>query len=163
MLTSLRWRLLASYLTIIVVGVVTLFDSTGWIANAFFRADIREILAQKGSTETGIEALNAAFSQSVQNALLLAAVASLATALIVSVFVSGRLAQPLHQVVEAANRIAGGNYDEKVQTSPVKEIAELADAFNRMAVNLKNNERLRRELVADLAHELRTPPHCYQG
>lgn len=163
MLTSLRWRLLSSYLVIIVVGVVTLFGAATWIANAFFRADIRKILAEKGDSEAGIETLNAAFSQGVQNALLVAALASLVAAIIISVFVSGRLARPLHELVQAANRIAGGHYQEKVRTSSVKEIAELAAAFNQMAESLQYNERLRRELVADLAHELRTPLTAIEG
>jgi light-regulated signal transduction histidine kinase (bacteriophytochrome) len=67
---TLRWRLLASYLVIIVVGVVTLFGAAIWIANAFFRANIQTILAEKGNTPAGIEALNAAFNSGVQNALL---------------------------------------------------------------------------------------------
>ncbi len=47
MLISLRWRLFASYFIIIVVGVLTLFGAASLIGNAFFRADIRDILAQK--------------------------------------------------------------------------------------------------------------------
>lgn len=163
MLTSLRWRLFISYFVIIVVGVITLFGAASWIASVFFRADIRDILAEKGNTEAGIETLNAAFGQSVQNALMVAALASLVAAVIVSVFVSGKLAQPLHEMIRAANRIASGHYEEKVHVSTIKEIAELAAAFNQMATSLENNERLRRELVADLAHELRTPLTTIEG
>ncbi len=71
MLISLRWRLFASYFIIIVVGVLTLFSAASLIANAFFRADIRDILAEKGSSEAGIEALNTAFNNGVQNLSLI--------------------------------------------------------------------------------------------
>src|SRR5689334_16312655 len=110
MLTSLRWRLFVSYFVIIVVGVITRFGAASWIASVFFRAAIRILLAEKGSTEAGIETLNAAFGQCVQNALLVAALASLVAAVIVSVFVSGKLAQPLHEVIRGASGIASGNY-----------------------------------------------------
>jgi histidine kinase len=163
MLMSLRWRLFASYLVIILVGVVTLFGAASWVASTFFRANIRTILAEKGNSETGVEALNTAFNNGVQNSLLVAALASLVAAIVVSIFVSGRLAQPLHELLRAANRIACGHYEEKVRAPAITEIAELAAAFNQMAANLQHNEKLRQELVSDLAHELRTPLTAIEG
>lgn len=163
MLISLRWRLFLSYFMIIVVGVVTLFLAASWIANAFFQTDIRRILAEKGNSEAGIEALNTAFDRGVQNSLLVAGLTSLVAAIVISIFVSGKLAQPLHELVSAANRIASGHYEEKVQAPSIKEIAELAAAFNQMAASLEQNEKLRREMVADLAHELRTPLTAIEG
>jgi histidine kinase len=163
MLLTLRWRLFISYFIIIVVGVVTLFGAASWIAHAFFQADIRTILTEKGNSEAGIQALNTAFNNGVQNSLLVAAVASILAAIGISIFVSGRLTQPLHEMVRAANRIAAGHYEEKVRAPSVKEIAELAAAFNQMASSLEQNEKLRREMVADLAHELRTPLTAIEG
>ncbi|NWJ94912.1 MAG: HAMP domain-containing protein [Chloroflexi bacterium] len=163
MLTSLRWRLFSSYLIIILVGVITLFGAASLIATTFFRANIRTILAEKGSSEAGIEALNLAFNSGVQNSLLIAVLASLLAALAISLFVSGRLAQPLNRIIRAANRIASGYYAERVQAPTIKEIAELASAFNQMAASLEQNEKLRREMVADLAHELRTPLTAIEG
>ncbi|HEX2910142.1 MAG TPA: HAMP domain-containing sensor histidine kinase [Chloroflexia bacterium] len=163
MLISLRWRLFASYFAIIIVGVITLFATASLIAGAFFQADIKTILAEKGNSEAGVEALNAAFNSGVHNSLLVAAVASLLAALVISIFVSGRLSQPLHEMIIAANRIASGHYEEKVKAPSVKEVAELAAAFNQMAISLEHNERLRRELVSDLAHELRTPLTAIEG
>ncbi len=163
MLLSLRWRLFASYFIIIMVGVTTLFGAASWIAHSFFQADIRTILAEKGNSEAGIEALNTAFNNGVQNSLLVAAVASILAAIGISIFVSGRLTQPLHEMVRAANRIASGHYEDKVRAPTIKEIAELAAAFNQMANSLEYNEKLRREMVADLAHELRTPLTAIEG
>jgi histidine kinase len=160
---SLRWRLFASYFIIILVGVATLFASASWIAHTFFQADIRTILAEKGNSEAGIEALNVAFNNGVQNSLLVAGLTSLIAAIVISIFVSGRLIQPLHEMVRAANRIASGHYEEKVHAPAIKEIAELAAAFNQMALSLEHNEKLRREMVADLAHELRTPLTAIEG
>jgi histidine kinase len=160
---TLRFRLFLSYLVIILVGVITLFGAASWIAGVFFQANIQTILAEKGNTPTGIAALNEAFNDGVHNSLLIAAIASLIAAIIISVFVSARLARPLHEMVNAANRLASGHYEEKVLAPPIHEIAELAAAFNQMAESLQHNEKLRREMVSDLAHELRTPLTVIEG
>jgi histidine kinase len=162
-MVSLRSRLFISYLLIILVGVSTLFIAASLISGAFFRADIRSILSEKGSSEESVIALNDAFNSGVQSALLIATSASLLAALAISIFMSNRLARPLAELGEAATRIASGRYSERVQAPEVKEVAELAYSFNQMAENLEEDERRRRVLVDDLAHELRTPLTAIQG
>lgn len=163
MLTNLRWRLFASYLLIVLVGVITLLAAATFIAETIFHSDIQNILNRYGSGTEGVNALNRAFATGIQNALLVAAAASVAAAVGISLFVSGRVTQPLRELVEAANRLASGYYEERVHTPNIREIAELARAFNQMAANLEQNERLRRDLVSDLAHEIRTPLTAIQG
>lgn len=68
-----------------------------------------------------------------------------------------RGAEPLEEMRRAAQRIASGCYEERVPVASQDELGELADQFNRMAASLQRLERLRRDLVADVAHELRTP------
>lgn len=163
MLTNLRWRLFASYLLIVLVGVITLLAAATFIAEIIFHSDIQNILSRYGSGAEGVAALNQAFTRGIQNALLVAAGASVGAAIAISIFVSGRVTRPLRELVKAANRVASGYYEERVHTPNIQEIAELARAFNQMATNLEQNERLRRELVSDLAHEIRTPLTAIQG
>ncbi len=59
--------------------------------------------------------------------------------------------------------IAQGDYACRVDTRGPDEIARLADALNRMAEGLQRIEALRRDLVANVAHELRTPLSTLQG
>ncbi|MDP9366265.1 MAG: HAMP domain-containing histidine kinase [Chloroflexota bacterium] len=74
-----------------------------------------------------------------------------------------RTAAPIGDVMEAANRVAGGDYAVRVAARGSKEVQGLVDSFNEMAVRLETNERQRRALLADVAHELRTPLSVIRG
>jgi two-component system OmpR family sensor kinase/two-component system sensor histidine kinase BaeS len=84
----------------------------------------------------------------------------------VMVFVSGsmrRFASPLHAVMDAADRVAEGDYDVRVPEFGAPPMRALAHAFNTMTERLQNADRLRRNVMADVAHELRTPLSVLQG
>ena len=68
-----------------------------------------------------------------------------------------RVAVPLGGVMDAADRVAAGNYDVQVAERGSPPIRGLARAFNAMTSRLRDHDRLRRDLMADIAHELRTP------
>jgi signal transduction histidine kinase len=74
-----------------------------------------------------------------------------------------RLARPLHEMAEAANRFAHGDYAARVTYEEADEIGTLADAFNAMAQSLEQNENRRREFIANVSHELRTPMTSISG
>ncbi len=87
----------------------------------------------------------------------LAAVLALATALLIG----RRVAQPIQAVSRAAQAVASGQLSARVgvrqRANSADETAQLALSFNRMAQSLEKNELERRQLIADIAHELRTP------
>lgn len=64
---------------------------------------------------------------------------------------------PLRALQRATERIAAGEHGVRVPVTGRDEVAALGEAFNRMAVELEETDRIRRDLVADAAHELRTP------
>jgi two-component system sensor histidine kinase BaeS len=73
------------------------------------------------------------------------------------------VADPAGDIMEAAGQLAEGNYDVHVPEHGPPEIRRLARAFNQMAVRLQAHDQQRRNLLADVTHELRTPLSVIQG
>jgi len=74
-----------------------------------------------------------------------------------------RMAAPIGDVMEAADRLAAGDHAARVEPRGPREVRALARAFNAMAERLQANEEQRRNLLADVAHELRTPLSVIRG
>jgi signal transduction histidine kinase len=74
-----------------------------------------------------------------------------------------RLGRPLADVMAALDAVADGDLSVRVDESARGEFGRMARSFNRMAEELDNAEQNRRNLTADVAHELRTPLHIIQG
>jgi len=108
-------------------------------------------------------ALAAAFSGALRDALLAAGLAAGLVALAVSLYVTRRVAAPVERLAVASRRLAAGHYQERVPAGGDDELGELAASFNEMAAALAATERRRRELIGDVAHELRTPVAVLEG
>jgi signal transduction histidine kinase len=78
-------------------------------------------------------------------------------------FLSRGMTSPLREMAAAASEMAKGNYDRRVRSVSRDEVGELARAFNRMAADLAETDRVRRDLVANVSHELRTPITALQA
>jgi signal transduction histidine kinase len=89
--------------------------------------------------------------------LLVATAAVGALALLLTALVAHRIVVPIRELQAAARDVAAGDLSRRVAVRRGDEIGELARAFDRMAAELERQERLRRDLVADVAHELRAP------
>jgi signal transduction histidine kinase len=75
----------------------------------------------------------------------------------------GRFGFPLGDMVEAADRVAAGDYSTRTPERGPRWMRTLARAFNSMTSRLEVQDRQRRDLMADIAHELRTPLAVLQG
>lgn len=73
------------------------------------------------------------------------------------IIASRRLARPILELVDASGDIAGGNLSRRVKNAGNDEIGRLSQSFNSMAHGLEAQEKLRRTLLSNAAHELRTP------
>jgi len=73
------------------------------------------------------------------------------------------IADPLARVMAAADAVAEGDLSVRVPEGGPGEISRLGRSFNRMATELQRTDQQRRNLTADVAHELRTPVHIIQG
>ena len=84
-----------------------------------------------------------------------------ALALVARVFRSYAL--PLADVMTAADRVADGDLGVRLEAKGSRDFQQLATSFNRMTAELERTDQQRRNLTADVAHELRTPLHIIQG
>ncbi len=78
-------------------------------------------------------------------------------ATLLAIIISKRISNPIEQVNHSAKVLAGGNYETVFRGRGFLEIKELSDTLNTAATELSKVERLRRELMANLSHDLRTP------
>jgi len=84
-------------------------------------------------------------------------------ALAVTQLLARGMTSPLREMTHAAQRMAGGDYSQRVHATSRDEVGELARAFNRTAATLEMVDRHRRDLVANVSHELRTPISALQA
>lgn len=103
------------------------------------------------------------FLASVHKSLIWVGIAVLITGLTASYAVARSITVPLRNLSRAAEQIEKGNYNQKVPVETKDEVGHLAAIFNRMAETLTVNASLRRQFLANIAHELRTPLAIIQG
>ena len=82
--------------------------------------------------------------------------------LMVQVLARG-MTSPLREMASATRAMAQGDYGRRVTSTSRDEVGELARAFNAMAAELAETDRMRRDLVANVSHELRTPITALQA
>ncbi len=97
------------------------------------------------------------FLQSVWWQFLLAGAVAGSIALVLARWIAKGMTRPMRDMAAAARRMETGDYSTRVQTNSLDEVGQLAHAFNRMSAELAVLERSRRELVANVSHELKTP------
>jgi signal transduction histidine kinase len=102
-------------------------------------------------------------STSINRFLLLGGSLAIVIALLLTFVLSRRMTSPIGALAKAARRLGRGDLSQRVQLQGEGEVAALAQAFNTMATDLEHAEQLRRNMVADVAHELRTPLSNIQG
>jgi signal transduction histidine kinase len=151
---SLTTRLLASQIAVSLAMALTMIVVAAIVGPPLFEAHMHE--AGHGSPDVlahSEEAFNAAGLLALGIGLAIAATG----AIVVSVWTSRRLRRSLTDLGAAAARISDGDYDLRVTDADSRELTTLADSFNTMAGRLAGVEATRRQLLTDLAHEVRTP------
>ncbi|MBI4283902.1 MAG: HAMP domain-containing protein [Chloroflexi bacterium] len=103
------------------------------------------------------------FLDNLGQTLWIAGLSGGALAIFLGYLFTRQIVAPLGKVTVAARQVAEGNLEQKVDIRGSGELAELGESFNLMAATLSHDQQLRRNMVADIAHELRTPLSILQG
>ena len=168
--TSLFWRLLPSYLLVIAVAAAAAFLVGEALAPYFLRNHMDAMMrgmdgtvGMGGSAAALATNLDQAYRRALSESIAWAALAAAVVAAGVALFVTARIVTPLRDMTRASARIAGGRYGDRLDPRAPGEVGDLATAFNRMADTLQRSEERRVELLADVAHEFRTPLSNLRG
>ena len=149
-------RLFAAIALVVAAGAGTLLAVALLVAPRLFHAHLDMAL---GSVSPAVlEHVDVAFTRAILLSLALAASVATLAALAVTWLVARRIAVPVTGLATAVGRLAAGHLDTRVAEPGLgPEFAALAQGFNVMAARLAGTERVRQRMLADLAHELRTP------
>lgn len=99
----------------------------------------------------------AAISRRVNLVILLAAIGAVGVSLILGGLLSRTLTRPLQELTHATQKMAQGDLAQQVPVRSEDELGHLAASFNQMSAQLTHSQTLRRQMTADIAHDLRTP------
>jgi signal transduction histidine kinase len=103
------------------------------------------------------ESPEANFLAGVDRAILWSAGAAAVLALLLGAILAGTISRPVQELTAATRVLAGGELGHQVPVRTKDEIGELAQSFNQMSADLAHANQLRRQMTADIAHDLRTP------
>ncbi|MBX3052692.1 MAG: HAMP domain-containing protein [Caldilineaceae bacterium] len=103
------------------------------------------------------------FLAQLSQALIWAALGATLVALLLGLGLARTLTRPLVALTQAVRRIASGDFGQSVKVESRDEIGQLAGAFNQMSSELARAAQLRRQMTADIAHELRSPLSVLMG
>lgn len=107
--------------------------------------------------QPGFTAEELAYLRQTYRAVALAAAAAVLIALAVGTLLARSLTRPLRELKQAAQKMTGGDLQQQVAVRSRDEIGELGQAFNQMSSQLARSNEMRRQMTADIAHDLRTP------
>ncbi len=93
----------------------------------------------------------------LETQLIMVSCISVLLALVLAYFIAKRLSKPIEKTTEGARRLAVGDYDVRFQSASYREIDELSDVLNHAAAELSKTDELRRDLISNVSHDLRTP------
>src|SRR5512145_2436020 len=97
------------------------------------------------------------FLNRTTNFLIYSALGTIAIACILGILLSRSLTSPIRELTQATHAVSQGDLTQQVPIRSSDELGELGKAFNKMSAELSRSVNARRQMTADIAHELRTP------
>ena len=173
---SLFWKLMLAFTLVVAIGL----GAVVVLANQITTNEFHQMMMGGDSQGAmmgpngmmggqGQTLMQQAALDRVNQAVLIGGLVALIAALVIGFFIFRAITRPIDQLTHAAHQLAHGDLGARVVVDDhaarlgSDEISELGAAFNIMASNLQQSEQVRRDMTADIAHELRTPLAVMRG
>lgn len=141
-----------------------IFISIWWILNTFSYVVVIKVLSGRSVIDMrAVYLKHAAEMIKVRQLTGLVFLGSVLLGTILILLAVQRIVKPIKNLSQAASQIAQGNFDVAVQSNGHDEISKLAKDFNQMARSLKSIDILRKDFVANVSHEFKTPITTISG
>lgn len=180
---SVRWKLSAAFIGIAVLQTVLTATFASYQAHLAFRQYVERSARERASGSQAAPGRPVVivrtpqgeirrppfgprellFSSRIRNAIWAGTLVAATMGVLVAVWLTSRIVKPVVELTQAARAVARGGPFPLVAVAGNDELAELSQAFNRMAVRLAEEDEQRRRLFVGIAHELRTPLSVIQG
>ena len=172
---SLFWKLMLAFTLVVAIGLGVVVILANQVTTSEFHQMMMGgngqgmMMGPSGMAGYGQSLMQQAALERVNRAVLLGGLVALLGALAIGFFVFRAIIRPIDQLTHAAHQLAQGDLSTRVAVDDhasrlgADEISELGTAFNTMAAHLQQSETLRRDMTADIAHELRTPLAVMRG
>ncbi len=172
---SLFWKLMLAFALVVAIGL----GAVVVLANQVTASELHQMMMSgdgqgammgpNGMLGRAQSILQQTALERVNRAVLIGGLSALVAALAIGFFLFRAITRPIDDLTRAAQHLAQGDLSARVVVDDhtarlgSDEISELAAAFNTMAGNLQQSEEVRRDMTADIAHELRTPLAVMRG
>jgi signal transduction histidine kinase len=118
---------------------------------------VGRLFVARDSIRGGLAAAELLFLNRVNRAVILGTLGATTLALLLGILLARTLTRPLRELTKATRAVAQGDLDQQVPVRSEDELGQLAASFNQMNARLARARDLRRQMTADIAHDLRTP------
>jgi len=163
---SVKLSLLFAGLALLSIGALAVWMNQTVNTNFTSYCQQHDAVCMCVHPETGMMGLGQAeqaFLQDSQRSLGIAAFVAIAVAVALGSIVSILVTRHMRELAVSARKIASGDLAQRVKHRSDDEVGEVSAAFNTMAEQLEMKEKSRKQLLADVAHELRNPLSIVQG
>lgn len=156
MKTRLVWKFFAVNLLVIAILMLIVWGAVDYLAEGYFITLMDKYhISPKESHQM--------FVASVHTYLIWGSLVAIVLSSVISLYMIKHILDPLSKMTLLTDRIANGEFPDAIPVTTGDEVGQLAQAFNRMTESLSHLEQLRKNMIVDVAHELKTPLTNIQG
>jgi signal transduction histidine kinase len=160
---SLSFRLSAAFLVVSVSGIALAAILAYRSGNSQLNTFINNMGGMGGMMGQPLDQARQSYLNGIASFLWIAGAAGVVLSLVLGWLFSRQIIRPLDNIANAAHKVAGGSLEQKIDVQGYSEVQDLGESFNNMAATLRQDRDQRRNMIADIAHELRTPISVLQG